>query len=310
LTNVQEFTYDLDMTRDELIGELGDEAAEHLGRPLVSRPWQASEVTVDGDRLTWRPQPGTIVTPSRDLLEEFLRLTDAPDAAILRFAKRWGPLGLCKHGFPSGHPGLYWPSRPLEAHACPHDPRIGDSCRCTPRGFFEGREWEPLAEWRVWSRRVRATLEYIAALQQDKVPSEAAWRTAFLLGDVPTAPGYPELPRTVAAARGELQYYLGYWLSAAAVRLFVDVGRRPTLTWGSNENPVFGALAIQLALIATGKWGLALCDGCGASYPPSRHPRPNTRHYCLACRDRQVPQRDAARAYRAKRRTKRKAKGR
>jgi hypothetical protein len=40
-----------------------------------------------------------------DLLERFCRIADAPDteAAVVAFAKRWGLLGLCRHGLPPYH---------------------------------------------------------------------------------------------------------------------------------------------------------------------------------------------------------------
>jgi hypothetical protein len=42
-----------------------------------------------------------------DLLERFCRIAEAPDTAkaVVSFAKRWGLLGLCKHGKPQYHHG-------------------------------------------------------------------------------------------------------------------------------------------------------------------------------------------------------------
>ena len=39
----------------------------------------------------------------KDLLARFVKLQDASDSAIHRFAVRWGLLGLCEHGWPASH---------------------------------------------------------------------------------------------------------------------------------------------------------------------------------------------------------------
>lgn len=88
---------------------------------------------------------------------------------------------------------------------------------------------------------------------------------------------------------------------------------RPTFSWkngsalirmesgGWAAEALLGALAVQLLIAVNGSGGLALCCGCGGPYLPSRRPAEGRRHYCSACRI-EVAQRDAARAYRARRR--------
>jgi len=295
------------MTVKEVLGEVSHPESGRVERPMTARPWRAYEVRLDGDRLRWRVKPGTVVPPTGELLAAFVRLSEGSDGTILRFAKRWGPLGLCVHGFPAGHPASYWPTRAAEAHPCPHNQTVVDVHQCTPRGTHEDEQWEPLSEWRAWAARAKAILECVARLQEDRVPSESAQRLAF---DI--APDYEALPPTrtasqvkvaLATAKSELTYYLNAWLRAASVRPFVESAPRITVTWGSSANPVFGALAIQLMLVATGAWGLAVCNGCGDTYMPSRQPKPHTRHYCPTCNEDGVPLRDAARAYRARQRT-------
>lgn len=69
---------------------------EVWGTPLAD----ASENSItgaDGRRLKRSAAP--------DLLEQFCSIAEAADtaSAVAVFAKRWGLLGLCEHGLPSGH---------------------------------------------------------------------------------------------------------------------------------------------------------------------------------------------------------------
>src|SRR5262245_47356558 len=61
------------------------------------------EIDPDGYALGYevplRP-PFARVHAGPGLLEGFIKLADAPDEAILAYARRWGPLWLCKHGDP------------------------------------------------------------------------------------------------------------------------------------------------------------------------------------------------------------------
>src|SRR5438309_1146096 len=54
--------------------------------------------------LTWSGEPPfREVHAGPGLLEDFLKLERAKDDAILRYARRWGPLWLCEHDLPFGH---------------------------------------------------------------------------------------------------------------------------------------------------------------------------------------------------------------
>ena len=63
----------------------------------LDRPFDAldawpvpAKVTVDGDRLVWQPVPGSWVRADRGLLQDFVRLADAPPDKVLAYARRWG----------------------------------------------------------------------------------------------------------------------------------------------------------------------------------------------------------------------------
>ncbi len=325
------------MTRVDLLEQFTDADTGHLERCVVAVRWPIPKrIVLDGDRLRWmwtpgRDRPGItperLIGPAAGLLEEFLRLRDAPADQILRYARRWGVLGLCEHDFPAQHPPQYWPSRAIEFHACPYPyddpfgfgpprssggrPRRGrrskrarpieinpraDFHLCHVRGIYEagryvGEPWEPVDAWRTWARRAHALLAVAAALREDKRGAEPDWRVATDM----------ETPQTPAEGWHVLTYYADYWLKAAGVRpwpQFQDGKVRVTLGSDWGHSPLFGAIAVQLVLAISGAQGFAVCDACRNVYAPLRTPRAGERHYCQTCRDRKVPQRHAASRYR------------
>src|SRR4051794_8106887 len=105
--------YDLSMTHAEQVqwdlAGLGD-GRGLTPRSVASGDWCVPEfVECVGERLVWRsmkikkdpdrsePAYKRVRADSR-LLGQFVRLADAPGERILRFAKKWGLLGICRHG--------------------------------------------------------------------------------------------------------------------------------------------------------------------------------------------------------------------
>jgi hypothetical protein len=87
-------------------------------------------------------------------MDEFLKLSDAAQEDILRYAKHWGPIGFCKHGLPFTHRSRWGPERT-------------GSRNCRVSGG-PNRFREPLKFWRLTSRRARALLNIGARLSEDK----------------------------------------------------------------------------------------------------------------------------------------------
>ena len=325
------------MTRFDLLEQFTDAETGRLERRVLAPPWKLpTRIVVDGDRLRWTLEtdtpdspPHRMIEPAPGLLEQFLRLRDAPASQILRYAQRWGVLGLCEHDFPAQHPPEYWPSRAIEGHVCPyaHDDPWGAgrsrSSRRPPRpaprskrpdqrwpaartdfhicfvrgysedGWYVGKPWEPLEAWRTWARRAHAFLAVAAALQQKQVGVEADWRMA--------TDSRMETPRTPADGWRALTYYAGFWLKAADVRpwpQFQDGMVRFAIGSDWGHSPLFGAIAVQLVLAISGTPGFAVCDACRNVYAPLRSPRAGERHYCRTCRANNIPQRYAAARYR------------
>jgi hypothetical protein len=327
------------MTRFDLLDQFTDADTGRLERPVLAPRWPVPKrIVLDGDRLryTWTPgrdwpgiTPDCLIAPAAGLLEHFLRLRDARGSQILRYAQRWGVLGLCEHDFPAQHPPEYWPSRAIEMHACPYawdDPygrgrlrpakrqprrarrstcadrtRINpraDFHACHVRGIYEadkyvGHPWEPVDAWRTWAHRAHALLAVAAALRQKKLGAESDWRMAT---DMTI-----EAPRPWAEGWRTLAYVADYWLRAADVRpwpQFQDGVVRVTLGSDWGHSPLFGAIAVQLVLAMSGAQGFGICDACRHMYTPRRTPRDGEHHYCQSCRDQKIPQRQAASRYR------------
>lgn len=116
---------------------------------------RVADVELWGDSLGWHP--GVRKTwPNSSLLSEFVRLAQAPDDLILRFAQRWGVLELCKHLLP----------------ACHSD--------CQPMSFKPMRDkdalfMEPLSEWRRYAAIAGGLLSVANRLNEEKTPDEWDW---------------------------------------------------------------------------------------------------------------------------------------
>lgn len=71
----------------------------------LGRTWAPSFAKLTGDRLIEAHRNPKVMRPSPALLQQFIRIAEAADAdaAVTRFARKWGLVGLCKHGLPSQH---------------------------------------------------------------------------------------------------------------------------------------------------------------------------------------------------------------
>ena len=217
------------------------------------------------------------------------QLADGDGPQIRAYARRWGILGICKHGLPSSHAG-----------------NEGGTPRCQPlrredlTWRFDG--WEPLGRWRHFARQARAMLNLAASLHADQPGQPADWQVVV---HHPTQP-VPWWHRSVEAEWILLSDVVGAWIQIGDVRPVM--ARGPTqgrhMEFGSSAaGPrLFGTLACQLLFTITRVTGVAVCSACAAIYTPTRQPRPDQRCYCPSCRAGGVPQRDAQRDRQRRRR--------
>lgn len=124
-----------------------------------------AHVSIDGQYITWQSENDLNVVKRRysrrrlaapQLLDDFRSLVHEDDKALLRFARRYGPLGLCKHGFALGH-------------------RNSKGERCYERDYKEGVQREWLVGWVRYSSRADGVLSVAEQLRDGKKASEQDW---------------------------------------------------------------------------------------------------------------------------------------
>jgi hypothetical protein len=254
-------------------------------------PTHPEEVWMDGGRLYWHGGQAIERVPTEGLLDAFVRIDSERD--VLTFATRFGPLGLCKHGFPAGHF--------LDFHQFLFD--SPSESQCYPR--HAGPASEPVGRWYIYVRAARALLSLAAALHGETLGRHEDWVDAFESvprdDDVlPPDPGtMARGPLTLIGLRHLLADLINEWL------LLGDV--RPRLLWEEAagitfDSDTFGALAIQLMQAASRTNGLAICSSCGMPYMRTGRKAPaGRRNYCPNC-GMSAALRDAQRAHRQRKR--------
>lgn len=283
------------------------------------------EILVEGDLLWWRGhrEAKSATANQSRLLGQFVRLANGDDAAIASFARRWGVLDLCGHGYPRSHASSVAASE-LNGRLMPVR-----SCIVATAIRAEGWRSEPLERWRSLAGQAGAMLQIAQGLRLGRPVQGDVWaplQELFTLDPVilgrdvfrpPEARTWrpvatDDLPLTGRVGGIRVKYRssegpaLGYavrrWLELGGVRVHFDwMGDRGKVSFGGTS--LFGALA---TLLATGVSGSALlmCDECHLPFVPlKRRPPAGTRHFCPDCREAGAPQRHASAAYRARKRS-------
>jgi hypothetical protein len=253
------------------------------------------------------------------LLEDFVALIDRTDDVLLRFARKYGPLGLCKHGFALGHRNRF-DKRCYES---------GCGIEDLNRGII-GRE--PIAGWHRYLRGACGVLAVAQKLNLKQKATEQDW--LWLFDDIPkntsktslddllgVPKGYrlhvfgAEDPRPYAAIlnaregdilaanpllavlaahrrrtlsqqRQAMAAVLNHWLDECATGV--------SLTWpesgldvslGASDplgrgHRLLVAIGVQLLDAVLNQHVYVPCDVCKRPYKPARLPRDGERHYC------------------------------
>jgi hypothetical protein len=313
------------------------EAGEILDHYVNSLEWRLpGELWLDGSSLAWdaRPDPDAIVRPGPAMLEGFVKLADAKDEAILRYAREWGPLWLCRHG-------QYWQHDRMECRPVP----LSDEHWYT--------RWEDLQTWRDLAKEARAALRIARKLNAGGLGDPVDWKAIpgryermdamfirwdelqwidehserlheAVIADETLAqfeaaalelrteerscPDYLSPDNawkwevepggaTVEIHERLLSMVLDKWVERGGVRpsVFLRDERRSIRLGGYG---LLGALAVQLVFDVCRTDGLAVCSSCGTPYlPPKRRPRQDRNSYCPDC-GLKAALRDAASRYR------------
>jgi hypothetical protein len=210
-----------------------------------------------------RPVPGTGRLTNeqspRGMLDAFMRIRS--DAGILRFAGRYGVLGICQH---------LWPN--------PHYDTGGR--RCWPQQAGDGSFWEPTIRWQELAAQARALVEIAASLYASKGADVKQWVRAFQhlsageLAEVASRQT-PEDQRVWLA--GEVNRWLAW--GCPELRLVWPTAKtEPSIEIVAST---FGTLALQLATTVARYRVVAFCDICGEAYYPDKYrPRVGQRKIC------------------------------
>jgi hypothetical protein len=286
------------LPRWEWIG-LTDEQA-NLSKPLATNGWLLPKsVEVLGNRLFYEliGFPPRIVRPGPGVLAEFVQLADGEGERIVRFAKEWGVLRLCRHGLPSPHEALSgarpWTQR---VDCFPGRVRRGSIATVGQRIPLYWL-WEPIEAWQHFARHARALLNLTSEVRGGRTGSDEDWKflTGFpipRLGQDPSYRGIERDPWVYIADN------LNYWFRLRPMDLKFSLyqGR---LKIDNSAGSLFSYLQMQLAFAVGQGAGLCLCAGCTKLYSPTRRPNPNRNNYCDEC-GRKAACRDASDRYRRK----------
>jgi hypothetical protein len=198
----------------------------------------------------------------RGVLDEFIELAECSDLEILKYARTWGVLELCKHhlpylhGNPDEHLRLPLPDRSLTN-------RQLATSKCLALGT------EPLEVWRFFSRQAKALLRIAANLQQEMPGESDDW--SLVLRDRVSPQQGVEAHRECWADAVES------WMELGDVRPRIDRISHG-ITWSGAD--LLGELAVQLALVGVRADGQVHCTNCGKSYAPKKQIVRGGVHYC------------------------------
>jgi hypothetical protein len=296
--------------------------ADGRGRPLPMLPTAIPEIRLDGDCLAWGFPDAKAKRRSEmgpRWLAEFVALADAGTDTILRFAQRFGPLGLCwPHSLPLYHePTCTIPEMRLIPgtvlriqEVLRKEPQLAVLQRNDPKQYFHAmvarhpslaldaiRFVERLSGWRLLSRWAGSVLQLSAQIKAGEPGDARLWRIVF---QSETEPGEDRLRLLISAinvmmsmaqptpmlslsTQGELglSFVNAAWVRASTDgRQFVGMDTQPLFT-GALFSAIVAATA---STVATGR-SLIRCSECKVLYTPKRAPALDKLHFCAVCSD-------------------------
>jgi hypothetical protein len=218
------------------------------------------------------------VTPEpTECLREFVRLAGATSEAVLKFARKWGALGICRHGYPFTHTSRQnesWRGPAGSGRGCgPMQPPIASGIR----GM-----WEPVEAWYHYASEALEMLTAMVYLGQGELASSESFRVSPQRDGKASTLFADHLRNQQFILTGKLTH----WLDLS--------GLQPRAVWWPHAPVphvqisalgIFAILAVQLAAALTSPLGLYLCDECQYPFEPpnGRRPRRDKRRYCPTC---------------------------
>lgn len=249
LSGVTDWGYELAQLAEEL-GRFGRAVAPPSERVIEEAHEHDRDLTL---RWTETDTDYREVQPSPRLLFKFADLAEKPPAAYVAFAKRYGPLDLCRHGKPSSHvpaevlDDLAAPYRDLEeqrdlrardyelrllaeeGHLANEDEKPPGPAEfpapllsCHRPAFSDER----LDIWRSYARQANTMIDLLGELMLSRPTSPARWRPLASLYDEPIEALVREPPPVVPARAPERER-----AAVRTVRAEVLADQRLMLAW-------------------------------------------------------------------------------
>jgi hypothetical protein len=264
-----------------------------------------------GGRTTWK-----FHRPSPEMLVQFAQLGDASLEQIRDFASKWGVLSICrKHWLPSCHsygcgptrvagrlyvysePTIPWRHFARQAQALIRNAAAVREGRTPDRDDVETageridnvrkgktfvKVWKlPPEERRPYQEQMLKELDAMTRLWDDDS------RTDFWRMFMKTLTEPPDVAQKRRGDRNLLSARVNTWLGLGNVK--------PQMKWdehgpqielaagGGYADGLFGHLAIQLMLAASGSAGFVICSACSEPYVAKRMPTEGRLHFCQRC---------------------------
>src|SRR6266404_3151805 len=118
--------------------------------------WRPATVVLKRDHVTWYGRRERDARPGPELLEDFIRLGDEPDAKIVAYAHRWGVLGIATRIPPVRSGPIEGPGRDAVGSGMLVQYLNTTWTPLPPAGS------EPVVAWRHFANQARALLETAA----------------------------------------------------------------------------------------------------------------------------------------------------
>src|ERR1700693_3822057 len=212
-------------------------------------------ITLTDGALIWDYAPSAKQEPidrpaPKTLLNQFVKLWNAPKDRILRFARQNGILWLGKNGLP---------------------------CQLDVSGE------EPIDNWRRVSRRICAMLNIGSDLEKKSAIRIEEWKYVGPFDDV-----FLKRLRRPESSRSLLSIEVRRMLSSCGLGFSMRWNKDDSRFQLELDYHGFmlNAVLLQLALTLSNSDSLFVCSGCGFPYPRNREkrrPRPGQANFCDEC---------------------------
>jgi hypothetical protein len=200
-----------------------------------------------GWRTRLRDSGWSLKQDTAGLLNQFIRLVEAPTTSYLDFAKKWGPLWKQAEHF---------------------NVNIPDSYKEAP--------WiEPLEAWRLRAKEVKTVLEVASYIYKEELAPPELCQTLWPLE-------YENIV-SIESQKEWLMYYINIEMLKHNIKFYINwLGQAPELKIGSTLG-FLSAVWFQLLQTITSK-AICLCDGCSQVYArEGRKPARGKQNYCAYC---------------------------